>query len=408
MTQRTTANRRRSVKVIAGLLSAGLVAAACGDDSSSSATTAAATSAAATTAAATTAAATTAAGTTAAATTTAAAASNLKFATLDEIAALCPAANKPAKLVFSTFPAQKDAMDKYLAPFKKALGIEVEWLENGLGDRLTKLAAEKGKPTIDVALVPIAETPALLANGIVEPTNTKLPNYEQLISAAKFAGGYGVSALQFGIAYNPAFVNPAPTSWLDLLNPKYAGHIALPSMPNSGGYALLAMLARIGGGKESDLKAAIDQIAAFKKQAHSFIGPTPQVEAQIKSGEIRMYLDIGGVAVRAKAERNVPVEFVIPKEGAPLSINSLVIPAGSKHKGCAEAFVAYMLGQEVQVGWAETLLYGSTSSIVKMEPALVSRLYPAPGAKTIVEIDWPAIAKGTADTMDYWNRKVLN
>jgi putative spermidine/putrescine transport system substrate-binding protein len=402
MTKRATATRRRSVRAIAGVLAAGLVAAACGDDSaSSSATTAAATTAAAA------AAVTTAAGTTAAATTTSAAA-NLKFATMDEIAALCPAANKPAKLVFSTFPAQKDAMDKYLAPFKKALGIEVEWLENGLGDRLTKLAAEKGKPTIDVALVPIAETPALLANGIVEPTNTKLPNYEQLISPAKFAGGYGVSALQFGIAYNPAFVNPAPTSWLDLLNPKYAGHIALPSMPNSGGYALLAMLARIGGGKESDLKPAIDQIAGFKKQAHSFIGPTPQVEAQIKSGEIRMYLDIGGVAVRAKAERSVPVEFVIPKEGAPLSINSLVVPVGSKHKGCAEAFVAYMLGQEVQTGWAETLLYGSTSSIIKMDPALEARLYPAPGSKSIVEIDWPAIAKGTADTMDYWNRKVLS
>jgi ABC-type Fe3+ transport system substrate-binding protein len=253
-----------------------------------------------------------------------------------------------------------------------------------------------------------AETPALLANGIVEPTNTELPNYEQLIGPAKFAGGYGVSALQFGIAYNPSFVNPAPTSWLDLLDPAYAGYIALPSMPNSGGYALLSMLARIAGGSEADLTVAIDQIAAFKDQAHSFIGPTPQVEEQIKSGEIRMYLDIGGVAVRAKAERGVPVEFIVPDEGAPLSINSLVIPTGSKHKGCAQAFVAFLLGPESQTGWAETLLYGSTSSIIELESELVSRLYPTPGSTSIVDIDWSVIAGGTADTLDYWNRQVTS
>jgi putative spermidine/putrescine transport system substrate-binding protein len=391
--------RRRSRRLAAGLIASGLVLVACGNDDVAVPVTTVAP-------ATTTAPATTAAATDSPAETTAPA--GLSFATMDEIAALCPADIRPDKLVFTTFPGQKDPMDRYFSAFKEALGIEIEWLENGLGDRLTKLAAEKGSPTIDVALVPIAETPALLANGIVEPTDTTLPNYEQLIGPAKFDGGYGVSALQFGIAYNPSFVNPAPTSWLDLLDPAYAGYIALPSMPNSGGYALLSMLARIAGGSEADLTVAIDQIAAFKNQAHSFIGPTPQVEEQIKSGEIRMYLDIGGVAVRAKAERGVPVEFIVPDEGAPLSINSLVIPTGSKHKGCAQAFVAFLLGPESQTGWAETLLYGSTSSIIELESELVSRLYPTPGSTSIVDIDWSVIAGGTADTLDYWNRQVTS
>jgi len=270
------------------------------------------------------------------------------------------------------------------------------------------LAAESGSPTIDVALVPIVETSALLTNGITEPTNTDLPNYEQLIDPAKYDGGYGVSALQFGIAYNPEFVTETPNSWLDLLDPTYSGSIALPAMPNSGGYAMLSMLSIIGGGDESDLTGAIDQVAAFKGDVQSFIGSSTTVEEQINSGEIQMYVDIGGVAVRAVNERNLPIEFVVPDEGAPLSINSLVIPAGSDHLGCAEAFVAFMLGEESQTAWAETLLYGSTSSIIEFDPEFASSLFPAPGATNIVDIDWSVVAGNTADTIDYWNREVTS
>lgn len=330
------------------------------------------------------------------------------FAPLDEIVAMCPSDIAPDKLVFTTFPGQQEAMGPTLSLFTDLTGIEIEWLENGLGDRLTKMAAERGSPTIDVALVPIGEVPALLANGIIEETNTDLPNYEQLIPQAKFDGGYGVSALQFGIAYNPEFISETPTSWLDLLDETYAGHIALPTMPNSGGYALLSMLSFIAGGDESDLTGAIDQVAAFKDNAHSFIGATPTVEEQINSGEIQMYLDIGGVAVRAALERDLPVEFVIPDEGAPVSINALTIPVGSPHLPCAEALVAFMLGEESQLGWAEVFLYGSTSSIIEFEPELTARLFPAPGSDSIVDVDWAVIAANTADTIDYWNRQVAS
>jgi putative spermidine/putrescine transport system substrate-binding protein len=327
------------------------------------------------------------------------------FASDDEILALCPADIAPDSIVFTTFPGQQEAIDPVTEIFTELTGVDVEWLENGLGDRLTKLAAESGSPTIDVALVPIAETPALLANGITEETNTSLPNYEQLLDVAKYEGGYGVSALQFGIAYNPEFIE-TPTTWLDLLAPETAGVTALPSMPNSGGYAFLSMLARIGGGDEADLTAAIDEVAAVKDDVQSFIGSSPTVEEQINSGEIQQYIDIGGVAVRASRERGVPVEFVVPEEGAPVSINSLVIPAGSDHLGCAEAFVAFMLGEDSQAAWATEFLYGSTSSVLEIDPELAPLLYPAPGSDSIVNIDWAVIAGNTADTLDYWNREV--
>jgi putative spermidine/putrescine transport system substrate-binding protein len=328
---------------------------------------------------------------------------------MEEIAALCPADVAPDKLVFSTFPGQDTSIGPVMAAFTEATGVEIEWLGNSLGDRLTKMAAEKGSPTIDVALVPIAEVPGLLAQEITEPTNTELPNYEQLIDVAKVDGGYGVSVLQFGIAYNPALVSPAPTSWTDLLDPAYADLISLPAMPNSGGYAFLSMISKIGGGDETDLTAAIDQVADFKDDIALFMESSTNNEEQIANGEIGMYVDIGGVVSRAVNERALPVEFVVPEEGGPVSMNTLVIPAGSDHLGCAEAFVAFMLGAEAQTQWASGLYYGTTSSIVEFPEELASQLYPVPGDQsTIVALDWPTISANGPDTVDYWNRTVTS
>jgi putative spermidine/putrescine transport system substrate-binding protein len=388
---RTESRRRAAKRAVAPFVVLGLTLAACGDDSDTATEdtppveTTVAESAATTTAA-----------------------PEAGFASMDEIAALCPADSAPDKLVFSTFPGQQVLIDPITEMFTEATGVDIEWLENGLGDRLTKMNAEKGAPTIDVALVPVGEAPALVANGVTEATNTDLPNYEQLIDVAKIDGGYGVSVLQFGIAYNPELVTEAPTSWLDLLDETYAGHIALPSMPNSGGYAFLTMLSTIDGGDESDLSGAIDQVAAFKSNVHSFIGASTTVEEQIKSGEIQMYVDIGGVATGAKLKRDVPVEFVVPDEGSPVSINTLVIPAGSDHLGCAEAFVAFMLGEESQTTWAEQLYYGSSSSIIEFPADLSASLFPAPGAESIVPLDWSVIAANSADTIDLWNRNVTS
>lgn len=331
-----------------------------------------------------------------------------RLATMAEMTASCAPASAPKKLVFSTFPGQKRLLDSMVQSFTKATGVQIEWLENGLGDRLTKMNAEKGSPTIDVAIVPVAEVPGLLGNGVTEPTDTKLPNYSQLIPVAKMDGGYGISVLQFGIAYNPKYVKTVPKSWKDMLDLKYTGHVALPSMPNSGGYALLSMLSKIAGGDEKDLTGAISQVADYKSNVFSFIGSSTTVEEQIKSGDIWMYVDIGGVVESAKNLRNLPVEFVVPAEGSPVSINTLVLPSGNPRLGCAKAFVSFLLGEESQLAWAQQLYYGTTSSLLKVPDTLAKSLWPKPGATNIVPISWKAIADKAPDTLDFWNRKVTN
>src|SRR5579862_2651451 len=107
--------------------------------------------------------------------------------------AMCPKGQGPEKLVFSLWGGMKKDIGPAVQAFTDLTGVPVEYLENGTGDRITKLNAEKGSPTMDIAFVPVNEVPSLLKNGVVMPADPKVPNYDQLAPAAKVAGGYGTS-----------------------------------------------------------------------------------------------------------------------------------------------------------------------------------------------------------------------
>lgn len=329
-----------------------------------------------------------------------------RFATPEEIASLCPADSAPDSLTFSVFSPNASQLGPAMAGFTEATGVEVEFLENSLTDRLTRLAAEAGSPTIDLAIVPINEVPALLANGVVEETDTSIPNYEQLADVAKVDGGYGSSILQFGIAYNPEFVTETPTSWNDLFDGEYAGHIGFPTMPNSGGYATLAALSEANGGSYDDLSTGVETVAAARDDIATFYPFSTAIEPQVVAGDIWIYPDIGGSVLAAK-DRGVPVEFVIPEEGGPAGLNTLVVPAGSDHVGCTKALVSWMLGEEMQTTLAEVLHYGTTSTLLELPEDVASSVYPLPGSDDLVELPWPDIAATGPDVLDQWNREVI-
>lgn len=324
------------------------------------------------------------------------------LASMDEIAAMCPADTAPDTLVFSTWAGQEELIGPSFQSFTDATGIEVEFLVNDLGDRLTKMAAESGAPTIDVAIVPVNEVAALYQNGVTEDADASIPNYDQLLDVAKIEGGYGGSIIQFGIAYNPEYVE-TPTSWADLFAEDYAGHVAFATMPNSGGYATLAMLNRMAGGTDDDLTLAIEQVADHTDDIATFYPNSPAVEPQVAAGEVWLYPDIGG-AVLASVDRGNPVEFVVPSEGGPVGMNTLVVPAGSDHLDCTLAFISNFFGQEVQAAWAENLYYGSVSSEFTVPDGLT--VYPN-DPDSIVELDWTTMSANGPDTIDLWNRLVV-
>src|SRR5690606_15544512 len=119
----------------------------------------------------------------------------------------------------------------------------------------------RGGAGLDAALLPINEVARLLDEGYILPTDESIPNYEHLMEAARVDGGYGTSLIGGVLSYNPEFVTEPPTSWLDILDPAYAGHVAIGNVPGAVGYGAVAMVNRALGGTDDDLMPGLEAIA---------------------------------------------------------------------------------------------------------------------------------------------------
>ncbi|TMN23265.1 ABC transporter substrate-binding protein [Lentibacillus cibarius] len=159
-----------------------------------------------------------------------------------------------------------------------------------------------------------------------------------------------------GIAYNKEKVDEPPTSWADLWNPAYKGHVITMEEPKENFNMLLQYLGydhtnpteeqlKEGGEK---LKELVPNLLSFKS--------TP--EAEFVSGEAWIgYAYSGAAAVAWKENKNVG--FVLPKEGGIRWTDNMVIPKNAEHKYTAEVFINYLLRPEVSKKLSEAYPYGN-------------------------------------------------
>ena len=323
----------------------------------------------------------------------------------DPFLALCPADEAPDKMVMSIWGGHQNDIGESVLEFTALTGVEIEYLENGTGDRITKLNVEKGGPTIDIAIVPVNEVPALLANEVILPEDPSVPNYDTLIDIARVPGGYGTSLLDIIIAYNPEYIPEPPTSWLDLLDPAYADHVQLATVPTVTGFATLAIFNELLGGPPDNVSAAIDAIAERRDGIVDFYGFAPANYPLVEDGTIWIYPEISGV-IQQFADGGGSLAIAVPEEGGAAGMNVAVIPVGVQSEGCAKAFVGWLLGEGVQTAYAVNRYYATVNSALEFPADVVANIYPAdPGDLYVV--DWDFFSENAVDILDEWNRKVL-
>lgn len=391
----------------ATLVCVALVAAACGgDDDASPATNPQPTAALATTGAPP--ATDGGPGTTAAAPATTAAApatTTGEPAGLDAFAELCPKEEAPDTMVLGVWGGPHEAvLEEGLAGFEELTGVDVELTLDGLQDRLVRLNAEKGNPSLDVALLPIDAVSTFLASGVTMPTQEGIPNTENLRDSAKVNGGYGISMFQLVIAYNPAHVTTPPTAWTDLLREEYAGHVALSPIPNANGVATSAMLGQSNGASDNDVEEGIELIAGAKDGVALFYSFEPAVEPQLESEDVWIMAGLSGLLQAAK-DKGLPIEIALPEDGGPVLMNTAVIPEGVQHLGCSKALVGWLLSEDVQVPYAEQLYYLPANSAIELPAELTDKIRPG-ADDAVVDLDWAAIGAKKSELLDLWNRQV--
>jgi putative spermidine/putrescine transport system substrate-binding protein len=211
--------------------------------------------------------------------------------------------------------------------------------------------------------------PALIAidEGLVAPfPAAKSRYYADLIKDAQDPMGPAAFFQVVGITYNPDKIKTPPTSWADIWKPEYKGRVGITNLNSTLGTGWLVEIARMYGGSEANVDAGFKAIAALKPNLAAVAANPGALATLYQQGQI----DIGPGnfnAIQILKARDVPVEFVAPKEGAIAFKTTVHIVKNSPNPELAQKLIDSLLAPEVQTKLMEApYLIVPTNTKVKM------------------------------------------
>lgn len=184
----------------------------------------------------------------------------------------------------------------------------------------------------------------------------------------------GTCMSQFGICYNPEVLTrlqlPAPATWRDLGDPRYAGTLALADPTKSGSVArafeLLVQgqiqreLAARPNNREAALAAGWDAglqlIQRLAANARYFTDSASKIPQDVGQGNAAagMCIDFYGRSYAEELKTSsggARVVWIAPQGGTTLSADPIGVLLGAPHPEVAQAFVEFCLSPAAQVLW---------------------------------------------------------
>ncbi|MDP5055665.1 MAG: putative 2-aminoethylphosphonate ABC transporter substrate-binding protein [Marinomonas hwangdonensis] len=239
-------------------------------------------------------------------------------------------AAKTELTVYSAIEAED--LKKYAARFNQDHpDIKINWVRDSTGIVTAKLLAEKANPQADV-IWGLAATSLMLLNNEDMLESYKPKNYDQLSPKFKDTSANpvwtGMDAWMAAICYNTVEAEklglPKPTSWQDLTNPVYKGHIIMPNPSSSGtGYLdVSSWLQVFGEDKGWDYMDGLHN--NISRYTHS--GSKPCKLAA--SGETVIGISFAFRAAKSK-KAGAPLDIIFPTEGLGWDMEATAIIKGT-------------------------------------------------------------------------------
>ena len=289
-------------------------------------------------------------------------------------------------------------------PFLTPKGWDVVHAEANDTERAPKLLLEKRLPrgTSDVQAFSSAFVADMLAADVVEKIDySKLPLAKGLLPSLK--SEYSIPHIYSGkvILYNPKMIDPAPTSFADLWNPKYKGKVGVIDIQWQ--FTLMAA-ALASGGSLTNFEPGKPSLLEAKKQGVK-IYPTNEAMAQaLKTEEVGLCIMWKARAVQWQ-NAGVNVQTVTPKEGVLAYVSEFLIPKNAPNKDGAYAFLNATLEAKAQEGFAVDMGYNPTVNTAQVPADLNKRIgFSEDEAKHILNPDYAYLTKNSAQLKEWWDK----
>jgi iron(III) transport system substrate-binding protein len=266
---------------------------------------------------------------------------------LMSLAALALACAQPAaaqqKLIVYT--ANESNLNHFIFDaFAKETGIQVEPVEAGSGVLFRRIASEKAHPLGDivwgVSRALLRANKALLApyaskNKDATPAQFRDPDDAWI----------GTNVHLLVILQNTKAIpaDAGPTSWADLLDPKWKGKIAFTDPANSGSaYSTLTMLNELWGSGDKGWDKVSQLLANTKVLNRSSL-----VFQGVGNGEFALGISLE-YAGYLWAKNGAPVKVVYPKDGTIPQMEGVAIIKSGPNAEAAKKFVDYVTRKDVR------------------------------------------------------------
>ncbi|WP_422031797.1 putative 2-aminoethylphosphonate ABC transporter substrate-binding protein [Roseovarius sp.] len=280
--------------------------------------------------------------------------------------------------------------------------IKINWVRDSTGVVTAKLLAERDNPQADV-IWGLAATSLLLlkSEGMLEPYAPvgveKLD--PKFVDQGDVPSWVGMDAWVAAICYNTVEAEKLgltpPTSWQDLTDPQYKGHVIMPNPASSGtGFLDVSSWLQIFGESEgwAYMDALHENIARY---THSGSAPCKLAA----SGETTIGISFAFRGAKSKAE-GAPIEIIVPSEGVGWDMEATAIVAGTDAPEAARKLLDFTITKEANemynVGYAVVAYPGVAKPVEHFPEGLL---------EAMIENDFEFAANNRAAILEEWQSR---
>ncbi len=255
--------------------------------------------------------------------------------------------------IYTAFP--ESEVIYYFNAFEEATGIKVNYIRLSAGEMLTRVEAEKENPQATLMFGGSTDNYIAAAEkGLLEPYQSPelSDTPETYLDPDGVWNPIYVGCIAF--ACNPDWFDEMgyeyPTSWDDLLDPKYEGQIIMAHPATSGtAYTVLSTLVQLKGDD-----AVWDYLKELNKNIIQYTKSGSAAPNAVALGEAGIALTFSHDALQPTAE-GYPIELSFPSDGTGYEVGATAIIKGAPEDEIenAKTFIDWMCSAEGQGLYAE-------------------------------------------------------
>ncbi|QHJ00623.1 extracellular solute-binding protein [Xylophilus rhododendri] len=306
------------------------------------------------------------------------------------------------------------AYTQYVFPaFEKQNNVKVVVVPGTSADILAKAQANKDKPQMHVMFLDDGVMVRAIGMGLCEKQRPSA-TLKEIYPVARFKDDMAtsISLGMTGLAYNKKMFTEkgwaAPTSWMDMADPKFKGKLVFPSITSSSfGLHGFLMFNRIQGGNDQNVEPGF---AAWPKTVGpnvlEYIPSSAKISEMVQTGEAALFpLTPSGVA--ALKARGIPVEYAQPKEGAVLLMVGQCVIANNSEPELAQKLAEFLLTPQAQ---ANMLEHGNIVPTNPKAPVVGAGIQQVAEIKewlkNAITVDWASVNANRSAWNSRWNRTI--